>query len=344
MKKSLKWIIVTVVAIGVIGGLTFAFIEGRKEMAREREREKPVKTPPRTSRSPGGEAVIKLDAETRQRVTIAVTPLVAAAHAPEVKAFGAVLDPSPLLALHGELVTAEVALTNSNAQYERTKALFQDDQNASRRALDATEAQQRTDAAKLLNALQRWTLATGDAAAKMNSSEREQFVLKLVSRELALLRVEVPPGEKLISPTAGRVTLQGDEDQSFAVRSIYSAPAVDAQTRGQAFLLVVEQPGPRLRPGAVVTAFLKLPGDDASGVMLPSRAVVRASGLAWAYVQSAEKEFTRREVSTTAPMPDGWFVTQNFKPGEQVVVTGAQTLLSEEFKSQISVGDEAEKQ
>lgn len=343
MKKSLKWLIGTVVAVAVLGGLTFAFVEGRKEMAREREREKPVKTPPRTSRSPGGEAVIKLDAETRQRVTIAVASLASAKHAPEVKAFGAVLDPAPLLALHGELVAAEVALTNSSAQYGRTKALFEDDQNVSRRALDAVEAQQRTDTAKLLNAQQRWTLATGDAAAKMKSTERDEFVAKLVSRELALLRVEVPPSDKAVSPTNSRVTLQGDEDQSVTVRSIYSAPAVDAQTRGQAFLLVVEQPGPRMRPGAVATAFLKLPGDEASGVMLPSRAVVRAAGLAWAYVQTAENEFTRREVSISAPMPDGWFVTQNFKPGEQVVVTGAQTLLSEEFKSQISVGDEAEK-
>ncbi|MBI3849729.1 MAG: hypothetical protein HY298_05485 [Verrucomicrobia bacterium] len=344
MKKPIKWLIGIVAVVGIVGGLTFAFVEGRKEMAREREREKPVKTPPRTSRTPGGEAVIKLDAETRQRVTIAVAPLAAATHAPEVKAFGSVLDPAPLLALHGELVAAEVALTNSTAQYQRTKALFEDDQNASRRALDAAEAQQRTDSARLLNAQQRWTLATGDAAAKMNSAERDQFVTKLVNRELALIRVEVPPGDKLVSPTGGRVTLQGDEDQSITVRSVYSAPTVDEKTRGQASLLVVEQPGPRLRPGAVATAFFKLPGDEASGVMLPSRAVVRAAGLAWAYVQTAENEFTRREVSTSAPMPDGWFVTKNFKPGEQVVVTGAQTLLSEEFKSQISVGDEAEKQ
>lgn len=340
MKQPLKWIMATVVAAGVVAGLTFAFVEGRKEMASERERERPVKTPSRMSHAPDGEAVIKLDAESGQRVTIVVMPLVAATHAPEVKAFGSVLDPGPLLALNGELVAAEVALTNSTAQYERTKALFDEDENTSRRALDAAEAQRRTDAARLLNARQRWTLATGDAAANMNSTEREQFVTKLVNRELALLRVEIPPGESLVSPTGGRAALQDEEDRSFTVPSIYPAPAVDEKTRGQAFLLAVEQPGPRMRPGAAVTAFLRLPGDEASGVILPSRAVVRAAGLAWAYVQTAQNEFTRREVSTGAPMPDGWFVPQNFKPGESVVVTGAQTLLSEEFKSQISVGEE----
>ena len=88
MKKTLKWTIGIVLALGAIAGLTFAFIEGRKEMAREREREAPVKTPNRTSRTPGGEAIVKLDAETRQRVNFTVAPLAAAMHAPETKGFG----------------------------------------------------------------------------------------------------------------------------------------------------------------------------------------------------------------------------------------------------------------
>lgn len=36
---------------------TFAFIEGRKELAREREREAPVKTPARTSRRASGQEI-----------------------------------------------------------------------------------------------------------------------------------------------------------------------------------------------------------------------------------------------------------------------------------------------
>lgn len=343
MKKTLKWLIGMVVAAGVIAGLTFAYLEGRKELDREREREKPVKTPPRASRSPTGETVVKLDAETRQRVGIVTAPVAAATHAPETKAFGAILDPAPLIGIHGELVAAEVALINSKAQLTRTKALFDEDQNTSRRALENAEAQQRTDAAKVLNAQQRWALATADAAGKMDSAEREKFVTSLVTRELALARVEVPPGEVAIAPTGGRIAISGDPASSSVVGAIFGAPSVDETMRGQSFLLVVDQPGARLRPGSVVTAFLMVPGESQTGVLLPALAVVRAAGLAWAYLQTAEGEFTRREVTTMASLPDGWFVTQNFKPGDHVVITGAQTLLSEEFKSQISVGDEAVK-
>ena len=343
MKKTIKWLLGLVVTAGVIVGLIYAFLQGRKELATEREREKPVQTPPRAARTPDGEIMVKLDADARQRVTIATAPLAAAAHVPEVKAFGTVLDPSPFVVLHGELVAAEVALINSAAQYTRTKSLFEEDQNASRRTLEAVEAQQRTDAARLLNAQQRWALATADAAAKMTSIEREEFVTKLANRELALARVDLPLGDATTAPTGGRVGLSGEDGVSANVRTIYPAPSVDSTTRGEAFLLFVEQPGSRLRPGASVTAFLTLPGEAESGVVIPARAVVRAAGLAWAYVQTAESEFTRREVSTKNPTPDGWFVTQNFKVGGQVVVTGAQTLLSEEFKSQISVGEEGEK-
>jgi len=343
MKRPLKWILGIVIVLGAIVGLTVAFIEGRKESARELEREETVKVPGRTSRSAAGESIVILDAEAGRRVNIALTPLAAATRAPEVKVFGAVLDPTPFVTLHGELVTAEVAAANSTAQLARTKTLFEEEQNVSRRALDAAEAQQRGDAARLQNAQQRWALELGEAGAKMTGAEREQFVATLVRREVLLARVELPPGEPAVKPVGARLTASGTEEPLAAVRAVYAAPSTDRQTRGQAFLLRLEQTTPTLRPGAAVTAYFTLPGKRQSGVVVPASAVVRAAGSAWAYVRTGADQFTRRQVPIGTPLSDGWFVTQHFKPGEQVVVTGAQTLLSEELKAQISVGEEAEK-
>lgn len=342
MNTSVKWTLGVVIAIAVIGGLTLAFIKGRKELAREREREAPVKAPAQTSRSAEGEIIVTLDAEARRRVSIAFAPLSAATRAPEVKAFGAVLDPTPLVALQGELVTAEVAAANSTAQLARTKTLFEEEQNVSRRALDVAEAQQRSDAARLQNAQQRWALELGEAGVKMSSADREQFVAKLVRREIVLARVELPPGQLTLNPLGARLAASGKEGPLAAARAVYAAPSTDFQTRGQAFLLWVEQSDPKLLPGVAVTAYFTLPGKRESGVIVPALAVVRAAGSAWAYVRTGDNQFTRRQVPTRTPMSEGWFVTQHFKPGEQVVVTGAQTLLSEELKSQISVGEEAE--
>lgn len=47
----------------VISAGVFAFLEGRKEMQKEREREKPVQTPPRVKETPNG-SVIEFDKET----------------------------------------------------------------------------------------------------------------------------------------------------------------------------------------------------------------------------------------------------------------------------------------
>jgi hypothetical protein len=61
-------------------------------------------------------------------------------------------------------------------------------------------------------------------------------------------------------------------------------------------------------------------------------------------VQIGVDTFARREVTTEAPLDDGWFVPANshassaLRSGQRVVVAGAQQLLSEEFRSQIRVG------
>jgi multidrug efflux pump subunit AcrA (membrane-fusion protein) len=72
---------------------------------------------------------------------------------------------------------------------------------------------------------------------------------------------------------------------------------------------------------------------------MPRAAIVRLHGQAWAYVQTDEQTFIRRQVPLDQPAEGGWFIPGGFEPGERVVVGGAQVLLSEELKSQIHVGD-----
>ena len=69
-------------------------------------------------------------------------------------------------------------------------------------------------------------------------------------------------------------------------------------------------------------------------------ALVRVASATWAYVQVDAEAFARRNVTPTYAVPEGWFVTAGFTPGEHVVVAGAQTLLSEELKSQIQIVEE----
>ena len=92
MNRTLKWIIAVVLAAGVIAGLGFAFIEGRKEIAREREREAPIKIPPRISRTPEGDLVVTIDRETQERMGLESKEVAVETLHPEVAAYGRVQE------------------------------------------------------------------------------------------------------------------------------------------------------------------------------------------------------------------------------------------------------------
>lgn len=344
MSRIGRALLAAALGVALVSGLVLAFLHGREKTAEETEREEPVRTPSRAVRSTNGETVIQLDAETRRRAGIEAAAVAAAVWDREVQAFGTILDPAPFATLQGDLAAAEAALAGSAAQLARTQALFAQDQNASRRALETAEAQQRADAARRLAAQRRWLLALGGAPGKMEAAPREEWLDRLISHRLALARVELPPGEPPYAPTGARLARAGGDGPFYAARAVWEAPAQDGAGHGQAFLLELEQPGPGLRPGAQVAARLALPGGPWAGVILPAEAVVWAAGQAWAYVETGPDQFTRRPVGTEHPVPPGWFVREGFPPGTRVVVVGAQTLLSEEFKSAISVGEEAEKQ
>ena len=75
------------------------------------------------------------------------------------------------------------------------------------------------------------------------------------------------------------------------------------------------------------------------GAAVPYSGVVWLEGKAWAYVEQEPGRFVRSEV-VPAPEPDDLrFLLKTPVHDAQVVRTGAQLLLSEEFRSQIQVGE-----
>lgn len=72
--RGLKIVIISIAICGVIALLIWAFLEGRKELAMEQERERPIKAPLRVS-IVHGENVITLDAATQKISGIVTAPL-----------------------------------------------------------------------------------------------------------------------------------------------------------------------------------------------------------------------------------------------------------------------------
>jgi hypothetical protein len=169
--------------------------------------------------------------------------------------------------------------------------------------------------------------------------ESGQPIVRVARFDTVVAKVEIPAGE-WVAPhvRTARILVIGHEDHPVRGEPI-AVVASDPKTLGQTLLFRVGAEGLPLRPGQAITAYLPTSGPPQAGVVIPRPAIVRFSGRPWAYVEVNTGHFTRREVPLNHPTEAGWFVASGFGPGERVVVTGAEVLLSEELKSEIRTSD-----
>jgi multidrug efflux pump subunit AcrA (membrane-fusion protein) len=263
-----------------------------------------------------------------------------------------------------DLASGKATLSAATAALERARTLNADNKNVSDRAVQEAEARAAAEQARVTAAAQSLELIQSALASMSSASaplelerggqvvevlvhpgesvEAGQPIVRVARFDQLLARIDVPAGD-VVPPdvAAAEIAPLGYEARPVRGARVALAAAVDPRSQGQPFLFRVPNARLLLRPGLAVTAYLDLPGAPRQGVVVPGAAVVRQSGRAWVYLQSAPDRFTRHEVALEEPSADGWF-TASIPPGSRIVTTGAQTLLSEEFKSQIQVGEESE--
>ena len=88
MIRPLKWTLFLIAGAGLAAILVFAYLQGRAEIAQEREREKPVKTPPRTARDADGNVTVTFNRETQTRIGLKTEPAATETVYPEITAYG----------------------------------------------------------------------------------------------------------------------------------------------------------------------------------------------------------------------------------------------------------------
>jgi len=170
-----------------------------------------------------------------------------------------------------------------------------------------------------------------------------QVLLRTARFDVLIANVSVFVGETVESAASeAQIVVAGADGLVLVGKPIGPASEASALTGGQALLFEVDVPAERrLRPGVAVTAHVPTHGAPMNGVLIPRSAVLRHGGRTWAYVKTGEVRLERRDVVLYRPTSDGWFVTSGVSPGENVVVDGAQLLLSEELKAQIESEEEA---
>jgi len=327
-------ILLSVTALVAVAALTFGYTQMSKERTADAEADQPVTAASRMQTGAQGETPISLDAKTQELIGLRTATLAAATLPPEIKAYGRVLDSAALVSLQSDALAARAAAQASQTEYERQKKLNAQD-NASAHALETAEAQMKHDQSALATAEAQLMAASGAAVAK----QPPDFFQSFARQESVLVRLDLPAGEiAAANPTAAQLLVPGMRSP-VAANFLCRAATTDPQAQGAGFIFLKTNAPATLAPGLALTGFLQLPGQPLPGVLVPDNAVVRSDGRAWIYLQTGETNFAQREISLDHPAAGGWFATNHVAPGDKLVVTGAQMLLSEAHKSEIHMGD-----
>ncbi len=330
----------------VVAGLSaWGFVEGRKELAQEQAREKPVSVPSRVVSQDGGSAVA-FDPQTQKLADIGVAAMEQTTRRGEAAALATVLPPQALSDLRNRFVAAAAqadktvaTLAASRRERERLRALHGDDRNISDKVLQTAEAAWRVDQAArqsaqaAVDAIKQDARQTWGAVLTMAIVNNMPLFQRLATQKEMLLRIAAPSGSRLPVPPS-KVSIVGDDGVLKTAELISLSPQADPRIQGPTFFYVAAAEG--LLPGTALIAHLPS-GPQETGVTLPAAAVVSWQGKAWYYVESAPGRFTRHELTGAVPVAEGWFAPR--LPAMRVVVRGAQTLLSEELRGQVQTGE-----
>jgi hypothetical protein len=207
------------------------------------------------------------------------------------------------------------------------------------------------------------------AAAPGSAVEAGALLLRVVDAARPLVRLDLPPEAAAFGPPA-EVEIQSlsapPDAPPLRARWVGPAAQVDAGSQLSGALYLVEgltDPGSppadaetaeRLRalrrlwrPGLFVRAELPRPGEAQEAVAVPDGALLYHQGRALVYVRiepkpkEKERRFERREVRVLGRQGDRWVVAARglldpevvgVLPGEKVASSGAQSLLSLEFR------------
>jgi hypothetical protein len=323
----------SLVCVMILAALAGCSQRGAQEANESQNRAKE----PADASQPKSPGTVELKEDVQRTVHLKIEPLRAASAAPEIPAYGRVLDPAPLAAAVSEWEAARAASIASEQELERVRTLRQQN-TASVRALQAAEAAAIRDRLLVESIRDRVALSWGGLLARRPDLTR--LVQTLASLDRVIVRVDLPVGEgPSTQPRGARFTSLTEPGKAIETAFLGRAPATDPQLQGQSFLFLTRDNPLSLTPGAAVSASLELGGETLRGVMLPDSTLVRYDARTWVYVQTGPATFVRTPVVLGPPLPGGWLIAQGLRVADRAVTQGAQVLLSEELKAQTSLPD-----
>jgi hypothetical protein len=309
--------------------------------------EEPLKT-----EEVGDMPAVSLDLQKQKLAGLEIMTVQPSSYQPEFIAYGKAVNVQPLAALRSryrvalsEQKSAGARLVQSGQSIRRTEELYRHGV-AAKRIVQEQQSLWQTDKAQL-EARRAQSDAVLEEARAMWGTELAEWAFAagkdrlndFVGGKETLLLVTLPAGKDLPAPNrAAFVDPEGNRGKAQAAAYISAAPQIDQTVQGPSYFY--RTAGQRIRPGMTVSVWLPEGGIRQDGVSVPGSALIWSLDQAFVYVKTGPDVFTRRLIANFTQSPEGYFVREALKPGEDIVTVGGQMLLSQEFRSQIPDEDD----
>jgi hypothetical protein len=295
-----------------------------------------------------GQAVVKLTPGQQKQIELETAVVEAAPHPEQFRGYGAVLDISRITELTNSYANAQAQLQTAQARLEVAKSAFDRTRNLvdsaalPKKEAEAAEGTLRTDKAALTAAESQIRTLAATAQQEWGSVigrgivERSPAVVRLIERDQFLVQVTLPPGVTVTG--APRTALAQAPTRNANIDLQYVSPATRTDPRIQGLSYFFFAPGDSgLLPGMNATVYMPS-GNTYEGVFIEDTAIVRWQGRSWIYLRVNSDSFRRHPISTDQPVSDDDYVVRDIPSGSEIVIRGAQVLLSEEAKSELRGG------
>lgn len=299
-----------------------------------------------------GKLVVHIPEAIQKQANLELTQLTETVHYNELHASARVVDIQPLLQLRSsymeiqtKITTAEAALQVSTQEYDRLKLLRKEASNISERQLQQARLDWMSSQSQLQDArlkkdniksqiLQSWGPVLSEHVLNDSAIANDLF-----KRNSVLLLVTME-GDRQLPDNTETIFVNAYNNRKEARIAHYLSPAsfADPAVYGQSYFFYTE--AFNLPTGINLDAWISDKKNENKGVMIPVDAVIWYVDKPWVYVRTGEEAFVRRQLNEYTVTRDGWFVQSDFKPGEYLVLHGAQMLLSEEFRWSIPDEDD----
>ncbi|MDO9107214.1 MAG: hypothetical protein Q7U57_19905 [Methylovulum sp.] len=295
--------------------------------------------------------VITLDLQTQLSSGIETITLKPANQHAEFNAYGKALSIQPLLALRHRYLLAITDRNQATARFKqaeqankRQQALYQGGVSAAR-SLQERQAQWQADKALLEGSeLQRQAIIDesllnwGKALSGWVLSAQPDSLEIFLNGRKTLLQITLPSNRQLPD---NKLTIYvdpfGNRSKAQPAELISAAPQADVGNQGNSYFFQTNTNN--IQAGMSVSAWLPEQKNGLSGVVIPKSALIWFMGQACVYIKTDHDTFQRRTLDDYSVGADGYFIQRTVKPGEQIVTTGGQMLLSEEMRGQIPDDD-----